>query len=203
MVPLSDREVMATKKKDPKDLKKVGAKTEYKPEYCAQLIEHMKKGFSFASFGSVVSKSEQTLHNWKDAHPEFLEAKNVGLVFSLRLYEEMGQKIALGQIRTIVSEEPVMYKGKPVIDPQTGAVLMKRLYKPAHASATAWKFIMKNMHDYRENIFMMGDKDNPIAIRRVDELTPQEKLKEIREMTKALQELGDDEIIDITPVQSK
>jgi hypothetical protein len=39
------------------------------------LAAHFKDGYSFESFGGVVGASKQTLYNWCDAHPEFLDAK--------------------------------------------------------------------------------------------------------------------------------
>jgi hypothetical protein len=56
----------------------IGRPTEYKPDYCEMLIAHMESGLSYEAFGGVVRVSKQTLYNWEKAHPEFLDAKNVG-----------------------------------------------------------------------------------------------------------------------------
>lgn len=52
-----------------------GQPTKYKPEYCALLKEHMKKGFSYESFAGLVSVSKQTIYDWEKVNPEFLDAK--------------------------------------------------------------------------------------------------------------------------------
>lgn len=196
---------MPTKKKDPKDLKKVGRPSDFKPQYCQMLIEHMKGGGSLRSFGSIVSKPETTLHNWTEQHPEFLAAKKIGEVHSFYFYENMGKMLVTGQLKLLVEEKPKMHRGKQAIGPD-GKPLFDRKYIAAHGSTGAWAFMMKNMHGWRDqkNIAVSGDGEGgAIKMRRVDELSPDEKLKEIREMTKALQELGDNDIIDITPIPSK
>lgn len=67
-----------------------GRPTEYKPEYCELLIEHMKRGLSFESFGAVVDCSEQTLYNWREEHPQFFESYKRGVSFSRNFWEELG-----------------------------------------------------------------------------------------------------------------
>jgi hypothetical protein len=63
----------------------------YKPEFAGQLIEHMKEGLSFKSFGGIVLKSERTLHNWCEAHPDFQEAKEIGECACLLFWEKLGR----------------------------------------------------------------------------------------------------------------
>lgn len=68
----------------------VGRPTDYKPEYCELLIDHMKRGLSFESFGAVVDCCEDTLHEWKKVHSEFSESYKKGEVYSRMLWEELG-----------------------------------------------------------------------------------------------------------------
>lgn len=56
----------------------VGRPTDYQPEFCQQLIEHMTKGYSFESFAGIVSVARRTLYLWADAHEEFMHAKDIG-----------------------------------------------------------------------------------------------------------------------------
>jgi len=66
-----------------------GQPTKYKPEYCALLIEHMKKGLSYECFGAVVGTCKQTIYNWEKDNPEFLDAKNKGRQLSQMFWESI------------------------------------------------------------------------------------------------------------------
>lgn len=48
--------------------------SKYKAEYCDLLIQRAREGASLTEFCAEVGISRQTLHNWKDSHPEFLDA---------------------------------------------------------------------------------------------------------------------------------
>jgi transposase len=67
-----------------------GRPTDYKPEYCEMLVEHMKRGLSFEAFGAVVDVCEDTLYEWRKVHPEFSEAYKRGLAHSRNFWEELG-----------------------------------------------------------------------------------------------------------------
>lgn len=49
--------------------------TKYKNEYCARLLEHMSKGYSYETFAAILEVSRQTLYDWEIRHPEFLDTK--------------------------------------------------------------------------------------------------------------------------------
>ena len=54
---------------------KQGAPTKYKPEYCELVVEMATEGASFTEFRAKIGNvTRQTLHNWKEAHPDFLDA---------------------------------------------------------------------------------------------------------------------------------
>lgn len=56
-----------------------GRITNYKPEFCEMLIEHMSKGNTFETFTYVAGiKNKDTLNEWVKKHPEFADAKSVG-----------------------------------------------------------------------------------------------------------------------------
>lgn len=61
----------------------------YKEEYCQMLIDHMSKGYSFESFAGTVSCTGRTLDNWVLRHPEFKEAKGIGLKKGLAFLEKL------------------------------------------------------------------------------------------------------------------
>lgn len=83
----------------PKDGRpKLGAPTLYKPEYCDQLIDHMKSGYSFESFAAIIDVVRATLYNWTKDFPEFLDAKNRGVDHSLLFFEKNSIGIATGKV---------------------------------------------------------------------------------------------------------
>lgn len=51
-----------------------GRPEEYKPEYCEKVIELGRLGYSHAMIAAELDVARQTLHNWSDRHPEFLDA---------------------------------------------------------------------------------------------------------------------------------
>lgn len=164
---------MAKTKEKKSEPAKMGRPTEYDPIFCKRLIDHMKGGNSFESFGAIAGVSRQTLYNWEGVHPDFLDSKKVGLELSLRFFEDLGKAIATGQLRRLKAEWPIMDKeNKPVLDPNTGQVLMHREYEPATAGQSTWIFMMKNMHRWRDRVDMNhagqsgdGDSEPPPPIK--------------------------------------
>lgn len=67
-----------------------GRPTDYRDNYPDMLIEHLKKGFSFESFGGVVGASKETIYTWTEKHQEFLDAKKIGTSFSRLEWERKG-----------------------------------------------------------------------------------------------------------------
>ena len=55
-----------------------GRPAKYRPEYCEKLIEHMTKGLSFEAFAGVLGVTKQTLYNWAEENPQFLDSKKIG-----------------------------------------------------------------------------------------------------------------------------
>jgi hypothetical protein len=52
-----------------------GAPTKYKDEYCDLIVSMAKEGASFTEFRAAIGGvTRQTLHNWKEAHDDFLDA---------------------------------------------------------------------------------------------------------------------------------
>lgn len=132
----------------------VGRPSDFKPEYCAMLIEHMKQGGSFQSFGAVAHTSKQTLFNWLTLFPEFLDSKRIGLSYSLKYYEDLGKLMSAGQLRRVKKETPMLdKKGKPVLD-ANGNIILVREFEYGAGSSKAWSLMMKNMHKWKERVDM-------------------------------------------------
>lgn len=81
---------MAKKKRPIIPKRPIGRPTEYKPEYCQELIEFMGKGYSQEAFCGHVKISKQTLYNWYDEYPDFLDAKTKALVACQMFWEQLG-----------------------------------------------------------------------------------------------------------------
>lgn len=67
-----------------------GRPSEYDQSFCQRLIDHMEQGLSFESFAGILSCSKQTLYNWCESFPEFLDAKLKGTEKSRLFYELAG-----------------------------------------------------------------------------------------------------------------
>lgn len=132
----------------------VGRPTDFKPEYCEQLLEHMRQGGSFEAFGGVIRVAKQTLYNWTELFPEFMDAKKVGNNLSLKYYEDMGKLMSAGQLRRVKKETPMLDKeGKPMLDGK-GNAIMEREYEYGTGAQSTWIFMMKNMHKWRDRVDM-------------------------------------------------
>ena len=81
-----------------------GRPTDYRPEYCELVIELGKAGKSKAQMAArldvgapipglvtSIDVSRQTLENWADAHPEFLDAMARANVHAMAWWEDEGQ----------------------------------------------------------------------------------------------------------------
>lgn len=76
---------------------RVGRPTRYRKSFCKDLIEHFKLGFSFETFGARVHCSKDTLYQWLKKHPEFADAKNIGLMYSMAYWEGLGIQAITGR----------------------------------------------------------------------------------------------------------
>ena len=76
-----------------------GRPTEYRAEYCKQLIDHMAGGLSFESFGAEVRCSRSVLYNWLKTHQDFVDAKGEGEILGLSFWEKAGRAGGFGQTK--------------------------------------------------------------------------------------------------------
>jgi predicted DNA-binding protein YlxM (UPF0122 family) len=106
----------------------VGRPSLYSDIYCDLLIEHMEKGLSFESFAGAIGVSKQTIYDWTKAHPEFLDAKEVGLEKSRIFWEKLGIKHILNESESI---------------PNIGS-------NSKSLNASVWIFNMKNRFGWRD-----------------------------------------------------
>lgn len=75
-----------------------GRPTDYKPEYCEDIIGHMAKGFSLESYAGKIGTHRDTLYEWMKVHQEFSDSVRVGIEKSLLFFETMGIQGAAGKL---------------------------------------------------------------------------------------------------------
>lgn len=68
-----------------------GRPSDYQPEFCARVIEYGHQGKSLTWMATELAVTRQTLHNWMDAHPEFLDAITRAKELAQRWWEDKGQ----------------------------------------------------------------------------------------------------------------
>jgi hypothetical protein len=68
-----------------------GRPTKYDPAFCEMVIEWGKQGKSKAWICAELEVVDQTLRNWTEAHPEFLEAMELAHKKSQQWWEDRGQ----------------------------------------------------------------------------------------------------------------
>lgn len=69
----------------------VGRPTDYRAEYCEQVIDLGRQGKGHAQIAAALNQSRQTLYDWADAHPEFLGAMTRAKDLAQAWFEDMGQ----------------------------------------------------------------------------------------------------------------
>lgn len=68
----------------------VGAPSKYRPAFCEEVIRLGKEGKSPAQMCAHFDISRQTIDNWAEAHPEFLEAYTRAKVHCQAWWEDKG-----------------------------------------------------------------------------------------------------------------
>jgi len=74
-----------------------GRPTDYRPEYCEQVIAHMSEGASLTSFAASINCSRSTVGLWMDVHPEFSDAVKIGKAKCAYWWEKRGRMGANGE----------------------------------------------------------------------------------------------------------
>ena len=70
----------------------VGRPSEYKAEYCDQVIELGRDGKSPAQIAAALDVARMTLYLWADAHPEFMAAFTRARDLAQAWFEDKGQE---------------------------------------------------------------------------------------------------------------
>lgn len=75
--------------------KKTGRPPEYKREFCDTVRELLSQGYSLTACAGQIGFSRETVYNWMEAHPEFLDAVKAGRAAGQHIWEERLTKLAL------------------------------------------------------------------------------------------------------------
>lgn len=67
-----------------------GRPSDYDPAFCERVIDLGKQGKSKAQMAAHFDVSRQTIDNWAQAHPEFLEALNRAMAHCQAWWEDKG-----------------------------------------------------------------------------------------------------------------
>lgn len=73
-----------------------GRPTNYDPAFCEQVIELGKVGASKAEMAAELGVVRQTLDNWCEQHPEFLDAVKQAVSWSQAWWEKQGRLATFG-----------------------------------------------------------------------------------------------------------
>ncbi len=76
-----------------------GRPTDYLPEFCDLLVEHMSQGLSFESFAATIKSSRASLYLWAQTHSEFSDAKQTGHDLRLLWLEKHQTKMINGECK--------------------------------------------------------------------------------------------------------
>jgi uncharacterized glyoxalase superfamily metalloenzyme YdcJ len=60
------------------------------------LIDHMASGMTYESFRGVAGISKSTIYNWEEAHPEFLDAKELAFELNRAFWDRIALDAASG-----------------------------------------------------------------------------------------------------------
>lgn len=73
-----------------------GRPTDYDQSYCERVIELGKEGASKAEMAAELGIVRQTLDNWCEAHPEFMDAVKQAVSWSQAWWEKQGRIATFG-----------------------------------------------------------------------------------------------------------
>lgn len=76
--------------KAPAEKRPVGRPSLYRREYCDQVIEMGKSGYSLASMASTLDVDKATIIRWRDEHPDFRTALSKAMIHAQHWWERTG-----------------------------------------------------------------------------------------------------------------
>lgn len=104
------KQKVAAKKKNGGARPGAGRKTKFKKEYCELLIEHMREGYSYGTFASVIDVNPDTLNAWEYKFKEWVQAKEQAKNAGLMTWETVGIASQQGKLKGSFSHWAIMGK---------------------------------------------------------------------------------------------
>ena len=89
-----------------------GRPIEYKEEYPAMLIDHMRSGLSFRSFAGVIGVGFDTIYKWAEQYPDFSDARKAGESAQLVYDEKLLDQLTKGEHGKSASSATHIFKMK-------------------------------------------------------------------------------------------
>src|SRR5690606_18713981 len=130
---------------------KVGRPTMYRTEYAVQVRKLALLGLTDAGIGDFFQVSEQTVNNWKHAHPEFLE--------SIRSGKQVADaEVAASLYRAAIGGGTVT-ELKEEVDSE-GNITTKKAVKELPANVTAQRYWLGNRRpqEWRDKVVVEDEK---------------------------------------------
>lgn len=88
---------------EPAAKRPVGRPTNYRPEYCEQVIACLSDGHSITGFAGKIGVARSTVVKWQAEIPEFSAAVKVGQAGAVSWWEERAKAIANGEPGNVVA----------------------------------------------------------------------------------------------------
>lgn len=70
--------------------------TDYRPEFCEQVVEMAKEGKGPAEYAAAFDVCKRTIYSWQDAHPDFLHAMTRAKIHCQAWWESAGRSGMVG-----------------------------------------------------------------------------------------------------------
>jgi hypothetical protein len=136
-----------------------GRPTDYKLEYCEQVVKLCKLGATDKELADFFDVEESTINNWKLAHPEFLESLRAGKMYADANVAEKLYQRAIGYVGK--TTKFATFEGSI-----TDSKEVEEHYPPDTTAAIFWlkNRQSKKWRDKTENGFTDGDGNDIIPV---------------------------------------
>jgi hypothetical protein len=111
----------------------MGRPSEYKPEYCQQIIEAMSNGISLTAFAGMIGVSKQAVYEWIGLHRDF------------------------GDAASRAKAARVLWWERKLMRSRKGAETTASIFALRNADPTEWRDIKSVQHDHNHRLESLTD----------------------------------------------